>query len=318
MIRKMPGRILRGPMLNRLGSVLPQSREPVRTPVVALGGGGARGIAHLGVLEQLQQSGCQIARMVGVSIGSLVAAMCSGGQIAQAQQAARDYLFSERFRSHGHLLPGTEPAQFSPEASLLTFFDRIKRLVHNGRRLNRLMNHPSLLPENILVEAVETLVPDIDITETQIPLRVIAADLKSGRPVVLRSGSLRTAVQASASIPGVFPPVPLGDKLLCDIGGIDSLPSHAAREQADDFLIAVDVGPETAKDQDYHRAIDVLMRMEEIAEWASRQQAYATSDLVIRPHVGDCAWYDFDRFDDLVAAGREAACKALRRFAHPA
>lgn len=293
----------------------PPVEHPSRCPVLALGGGGARGIAHLGVLQYLAEAGWEPSRMVGVSIGSLVAAMCATDTLPHAMATSKAYLASDAFRQRGHLLPAAAPSEALEEWSFLTIFHRMKRMIHDGRRMSRLLNHPSLLPAGILIEAIEVMVPDIDISETNIPIKIIAADLISGRPVVLRAGSLRTAVQASASIPGIFPPVKFEDKLLCDIGGIDSLPSQAARERVDDFIIAVDVGPNTARDQDYSRAIDVLMRMEEIAERASRHHAYELADMVIRPHVGDCAWYDFDRFDELVAAGQVAAKRALRAFA---
>lgn len=293
----------------------PPVEHPSRSPVLAFGGGGARGIAHLGVLQHLEQVGWKASRMVGVSIGSLVAAMCATDSLPRALTVSKTFLASDAFRQRGHLLPAASRSNAVEEWSFLTIFHRMKRMIHDGRRMSRLLNHPSLLPAGILTEAIEAMVPDIDISETNIPIKIIAADLISGHPVVLRAGSLRTAVQASASIPGIFPPVEFEDKLLCDIGGIDSLPSQAARERVDDFIIAVDVGPNTARDQDYDRAIDVLMRMEEIAERASRHQAYELADMVIRPHVGDCAWYDFDRYDELVEAGQVAAKRALHAFA---
>jgi NTE family protein len=124
---------------------------------------------------------------------------------------------------------------------------------------------------------------------------------------------LRTAVQASASLPGIFPPVQFDGRLLCDLGVVASLPARIARRMEPCPVIAVDVASRL-KPVECTTALDVLMRMIEIGEWMFREELRAAADVLIEPDVGDIHWADFSQSAALIQIGREAAREALRDF----
>jgi NTE family protein len=290
-----------------------------RCAVIALGGGGARGLAHLGALQVIGESGIQTERIVGVSIGSLVGAMCAAEpEIDLAQAAAIEFLhssvFLEKFTSV--VAPASSLANRCQDSPSLAWYasmlSRVRKTVSNSRRLRRAITGPALMHDSLLRGAVEHLVPDIDIADTPIPLSIVAADLISGQRVVLESGSLRQAVLASTAIPGFFPPVAWKDHLLCDIGVLDSLPTTVARSYASDLVIGVDVGADHTSIPAPGTAVEVMMRMDEIGERILRRSAMQAADIVIRPSVGGRPWFDFSDPERAIGEGRIAAQRDLK------
>lgn len=289
-----------------------------RRAVIALGGGGARGLAHLGALQVIGESGIQTERIVGVSIGSLVGAMCAvTPNICQVQAAAIEFLhssvFLEKFISVAG--PASKLSKREEDSPSLSWYAstmaRVRKTVSNSRRLRRAITGPALMHDSLLRDAIEHLVPDIDIRETTVPLSIVTADLISGQRIVLESGSLRQAVLASTAIPGFFPPVKWNDCFLCDIGVLDSLPTQVARSYASDLVIGVDVGADSTAIAAPGTAVEVMMRMDEIGERIMRRTAIGFADAVIRPEVGHRPWFDFSDPETLIAEGKIAASRIL-------
>ena len=283
--------------------------------VLALGGGGARGLAHLGVIEAISRSPLELRRIVGVSMGALAGGLCAvDGNPQEAQSRAIDYLRSPDFLEQQHELLGTRPPSASESAGgLFSWYGRLRDFVQAHRRLGRAVSGPSLLGDYLLRDAVDTLLPDIDIAETAIPLSIVAADLLSGHRVVLESGPLRVAVRASMAIPGIFPPVALDKMLLCDVGVVDSIPVDVARSYPHDLAIAVDVGQGHARIQSCATAIDAMMRIDEIGERVLRRRVLDEADWVIRPELDGVAWFDFGRPEQLVRKGYLAGHEQLAK-----
>jgi NTE family protein len=280
---------------------------------IALGGGGARGAAHLGVMQRVAETRLDVRRLVGVSMGALVGAMCAAEpDIHKVRQRAVEMLRSHSFVSKQHLLCGTahRPGR-TAGTGMFSWFQRLKRYVLTHHKCSRVVTGPALLGGELLREAVECLVPDIDIRDTVTPISIVAADLRSGQKIVLETGSLRTAVEASMAIPGVFPPVEHQGMLLCDIGAIDSLPIDIARSYSHDIAIGVDVSQAPSVARECSTALDVMVSMEEIGERMLRRKVLPEADLIIRPHVHGIAWFDFDRVETLIDAGYRAAYHGL-------
>ncbi|QEF98836.1 NTE family protein RssA [Stieleria maiorica] len=294
-----------------------------RRAVIALGGGGARGLAHLGVMEAIGESGVRTERIVGVSIGSLMGGLCAvDSDIKRVQAKAIGLLhspvFSEKCRqlmaaaSRVSARDRRESQQLGPADWFSLWYQRLERIMRHGHRLTKIIRSPSLLSDQILHEAIEALVPDIDLAETKVPLSIVAADLKSGHRIVLERGSLRKAILASTAIPGFFPPIQWDDMLLSDIGVLDAIPLSIAKSYASDLTVGVDVGSTVQRIDTFGTAIDVVMRMEEIGERLCRRHSLPHADILIRPDVGYLPWYDFTDPSTLIASGLRAARAALR------
>lgn len=280
---------------------------------LALGGGGARGLAHLGVIEVLQDAGFEIERIVGISIGSLAGALCAfEPDTRRVQRRALDYLLSETFQRHQRALFGAHPGPGDAKAGgLFSWYKHIQSYLRANQMFHRVVRRPSLLPGVLLQDVVDHLLPDVDISSSVIPLSIVAVDLRSGRRVVLEKGSLRSAVRGSSSLPGIFPPVELHGMLLCDVGVLYSLPTTVARGYGPEYVIGVDVSSGIQPLSNCETAFDVLMRMDEIGEALFRDYVSKAADLVIHPRVAGIEWFDFSSSAELLEAGRVAAREAL-------
>ncbi len=284
---------------------------------LALGGGGARGLAHLGAVQAVRESDIVIERIVGVSIGSLAGAMLALDENSRRVQArVLDYLASDDFRVKQESLFGTRSIKASskPNSGLLAWYDQIKSYLWARHLLGRVFRRRSLLSGGVLEAVIAQLVPDIDIAESPIPLSVVAVDLRQGIPVVLERGSLRRAIAASAAIPGIFPPVPWDEMLLCDLGVLDSLPTTVAESYGSELVIGVDVGPEMDLATHCDSALHVLLRMDEIGERLVRRHSQARADVLIQPPVGMCPWFAFSEPEWLITAGYRSGQQALAQW----
>lgn len=286
---------------------------------LALGGGGARGVSHLGVIETLLDAGCTIERITGISIGSLAGAMYAfQPDIRAVQRQALDFLLSEPFQRHQQILFGARPgASEETTGGIFTWYDRVKQYLHANRLFHRVVRSPAMLPGIIIQDVVEHLLPEADIRDAKIPLRIVAVDLHSGRKVVLDEGPVREAVRGSSALPGIFPPVPWNDMLLCDVGVFYSLPTTEAKVLGTEFVVAVDVGSDLKPLHECETALDVLMRMDEIGEALFRAHVVDTADLLIRPNVSGVEWFDFSQSERLLEAGRLAGRTVLEHRIPP-
>ncbi len=274
---------------------------------LALGGGGVRGLAHIGVLDVLNQEGIKIDLIVGTSAGSLIGGAYASGMTTREITAKVDtYLKSSEFEESALKSIGLS---FSPGPK--TFFQKIKIFAQNQYFLARALMSPSILPAEDFQSLINYLLPDIDIRSMPIPFAAVTTDLITGRQVVLSEGPLRQAVLASSSVPGAVEPTRLGQWLLAD-GGVTSLvPVHATRQAGADVVIAVMVDRDLPADTNIGTAKDVLYRAGEITANALEAAELQSADVIIRPEVGDLHWTDFSRAKDLVAIGEEATRKAL-------
>ena len=264
------------------------------TIALALGGGGARGIAHIHVLEVLDELGLVPIAIAGTSIGAVIGAGYAAGM---SGDDVRDYVL-EIFRHRRELL--AKLWQLRPE-SLKAF------LADGGLRLGE-----------INVERVMEifLPPDLpkSFADLSIPLAVVATDYYAQRQTVLTSGDLKTAIAASAAIPAVFRPVIIDGTVLIDGGMINPTP-HDVLAGAADIVVAVDVvgGPEGEAGTRPNK-IDVLFGSSQIlmGAIAAGKRRIAPPDILIRPTVSQFRVLDFLKTEAVLEASIKTRDELLR------
>jgi len=274
-----------------------------------LAGGGARGAAHAGVIAALEQHGVHPDFVVGTSMGAFIGA-------AYARDCAPDRL-KQRVEEAMHLDAVRElEKEFNAlveEPDRDGFRGRLQAMLGNVRKLviwNRQAIRTSLAAPRLLDELATWLVGDMRFEDLQLPFYAVAFDLLSNRTVVFGRGLVRTAVAASAAIPGVFEPIRAGGRLLADGCVLEEIPTGVARALGADFVIAVDVSPAVPEGAPRSGAESVGRVLEVRAEWI-REKSRDLADVVIRPAVSGIHWSEFGRSQECMERGEQAAMQAL-------
>jgi NTE family protein len=289
------------------GELLARFRRP-QGVTLALGGGGARGLAHVGVLAALEEAGVAVQAVAGTSAGAVVGGMWA----ALGSAAATERCWREFFASG--LLPPSLPdlhlaADVSSRDNLLLQF---ARRIRTGATVVLALERESLVAREDLDRVLEFLLPDVLIEDLPLPFAAVATDLATGEPVALRSGPLRLAVTASSAVPGVVTAVAVDGHYLIDGGVVADVPVGQARGLGPWPVVAVDAGEEPGDVEPDHLKVPLaLMRAGVMTHRALRRRLLERADLVISPSVGSIHWSEFGRAEEALAAGRAAARAVL-------
>ncbi len=242
---------------------------------LALGGGAARGFAHVGVIAVLEEAGLRPQFVVGTSAGSLVAALYASGKTsAQLQQTA---LSMEEVAITDWMLPIIGRGMFRGDAL--------------ARYVNELVS--SRLLENMVI-----------------PLGIVATDLGSGNAVLFQKGDTGAAVRASSAVPAVFVPVKINGREYVDGGLVSPVPVRFARQMGADLVIAVDISnPPEANTAD--GTLQILLQTFAIMGKSINQYELAGADVVVRPSLVGLKSADFTSRQRAIDAGRAAMLAAL-------
>jgi len=241
---------------------------------LALGGGFARGYAHLGVLKIFEEHKVPIACISGSSIGSIIgAAYASGTPLGRIIGKCRDI----RFRDF---------ARWRVSRFGLASNDRLEQLLHRSFDSSQLEH-------------------------LKIPMAVVATDLDTGDPVVFKQGGLAEAIRASCAFPGLFEPVQIGTRYLADGGLVAPVPTRAARELGAEIVVGVSMGLHDGRRGAPRNLFQVVSRAVSAAQKHQLEVWERYADLVLRPDVQNIAWDDFERIDDAIEAGATVARSAL-------
>ena len=274
---------------------------------LALGGGGARGFAHIGVLKVLEREGIRPDIIVGTSVGSIVGgALASGITVEELEQRAYSFLEGDLYNSSE--LKAIGDAESGAEQRLSS---RIQNYFRTKIRLVSALYKPGILPLDDMEEFISYFIPDITIEETLIPFRAVATDLKSGECVILKEGSLRRALLASSAVPGAFPPVEMNGRHLSDGGIICTVPVGCAREEGADAVIAIAIDRDIILSSELQTAVDIYVRAGEIQGFHLEENDLKNADIVIRARLGGIHWTDFSQSRELISLGEEAATDSL-------
>ena len=191
-----------------------EKQQKTRNVALALSSGGARGLAHIGAIEALEAQGYHISSIAGCSMGALIGGVYAAGKLNEFRQWMKTIDRKKML-------------------SLIDFSLSLNHLVKGTR----------------IIEAIMEFVPDVNIEDLPIPYCAVATDLKAGREVMFRKGSLFKAIRASISLPSFYEPVRRNDMILIDGGVINPLPLNRVKRQPGDILVGVDVSGHDYKTQ---------------------------------------------------------------------
>jgi len=256
---------------------------------LALGAGAAKGFAHIGVLRVLEESGVPIDYLAGCSIGAIVGALYAGGTSLRAIE---------------------------------------RQLQGADRKVTRwTLPLRSIWSDAGLKQMLRASGPTVRFRDLQIPFAAVATDIATGREAVLRRGLVWRAVQASVSIPGIFPPALVSGRPLVDGGLVNPVPSQTVRDMGADIVVAVDLMSPSARSQEsvslpmatsgaptprIPNLVEMLWRSNEIMQEEVTLRSAASGDVTIEPKIGRVRWRDFShKGQEFIAAGEHAAREKL-------
>lgn len=273
-----------------------------------MGGGGARGLAHLGVLCALEKEGIAVDLIAGTSMGALVAAVYGlSPKCDLVVERFRQYLNSKEFhKTKLEFLHDRD--EFS---HLEGIFQRFTDFIRKGMFYSQSLTKRAPISEESFAQNINFLLDDVETQQTRIPLAVIALDLKAAEEVVLKKGSLRKAVSASCAIPGILPPVKFDGRELVDGGWVDRVPVRPVREMGADLVIAVDVTEGLEDTGDFSTGLGIVLRANEINRFILSQLQLKEADVIILPDVSGVHWSDFNHLNKCLRAGEKAAYEKL-------
>lgn len=266
----------------------PVLQPPVAEPLppkkvrigLALGGGAARGFAHIGVIKALEAQGIHPDVVVGTSAGSVVGAMYAAGNTGfQLQKMALEM----------------------DEASISDW------------ALPLFRKSTGVLKGEALQAYVNKAVNNQPMEKLKIPFGAVAADLKDGQPILFQRGNTGMAVRASSAVPGVFQPVTINGRTYVDGGLVAPVPVRFTRDMGADFVIAVNISTQ-ADVQATVSSLDVIMQTFSIMGQRINQYELKDADIVIVPALGKMASNDFAGRNQAILAGEQAAAQVMAQI----
>jgi len=274
---------------------------------LVLSGGGARGLAHVGVIQILEEMKIPIDYVVGTSMGAIVGAFyASGISPAEMEKIVVSMEWNEAFIDK----PPPSEMLFRRKrdaADFLINFDlgfrdgkfTLPKGLLQGQNLNLMLKSMLIHTEGIH-----------DFNQLNIPFRAVATDIETGNAVVLEKGELVKSIRASMSIPAMFAPVEIDGKMLVDGGVANNLPVDVARLMGADIVIAVDISTTLSKREQLSTSIEITSQLTSIM--VQRNTLYQIStlqgeDILIQPDLGDITTGEFTRAGEAVIMGRKKA-----------
>ncbi|MRX10494.1 patatin-like phospholipase family protein [Pseudoduganella sp. FT25W] len=247
---------------------------------LALGGGAARGFAHIGVIKALEAQGIYPDIVVGTSAGSVVGALYAAGNTGfQLQKLAMEM----------------------DEASISDWAVPLFR------------KNTGVLKGEALQAYVNKSVNNLPMEKLKIPFGAVATDLKDGKPILFQRGNTGMAVRASSAVPGVFQPVTINGHTYVDGGLVAPVPVRFARDMGADFVIAVNISTQ-ADVQATVSSLDVIMQTFSIMGQRINDYELRDADIVITPPLGKMASNDFNGRNQAVLAGEQAAAQVMAQI----
>ncbi len=295
-----------------------EATDDGRRPCVGLvlGGGGARGAAHVGVLKVLERERIPVCAIAGTSMGAVVGSLYASGLTpAEIEKALASVDWKDLFQDdpgRASLPMRRKEAQLNYRAELEAGWRDGAPVFPSGAVQGQKLG---LLLRRLMLDA--SRISQFD--ELPIPFRAIATDIVSGERVVFAEGDLAMAVRASMAVPAVFSPAEIDGRILVDGGIVDNVPIGVVREMGADVVIAVDVGSPLLAREDMRTPVDVAYQMISVLMQEKTNRSIATlaeGDVLIVPPLGTFSSAAFEQSVTVIDKGVEAAEAEAPRFRH--
>ncbi|MFT6484988.1 MAG: NTE family protein, partial [Neolewinella sp.] len=273
---------------------------------LVLSGGGARGYAHIGALQVLEEAGVRIDYIGGTSMGSIVGGLYAAGYSAgQLEQMLRKTdimaeLQDEVGREYRTIYEKIYTEYYLIGLSLKDFAIVLPTALSDGQRIHDLFSHWT---------AGVAEIKDFD--KLPIPFLCIGTDIETGEAVLLEKGKLADAMRASAALPGIISPYEMNGHVMTDGGVSNNYPAEEVKNKGMDYLIGITVEQDPFKAEDIESLGQLLLQIAFFQATRRNIEQYKLTDIDIDPDLGKYTQLSFEAIDDLVKAGREAARKIL-------
>jgi len=276
---------------------------------VALGGGAARGLAHVGVLRALVREEIPIDVLVGTSMGAIIGgAFAAHRDVELLERNVREILSGEEFRRNR--LNFLRETREERGGLLFSMGNLIRKGIFYGVSTIR----PSFLSAEELASSFDGVVPEVRVEDLGMRFGAVTLDLETAQEVVICRGDLRQAVKASSAIPGILPPVRVNGRLLIDGGWVDKIPVMPAFRLGADVVIGVDISAGLENGRSYNRGVDIMVRANQIKDSAIVTFLRRLADIVIEPDIKSVHWADFGAYHRCIEAGDAATAVAIPRI----
>lgn len=297
------------------GLVAASAPEPAARPKVALvlSGGGARGLAHVGVVKALDQLRVPYDCIAGTSMGAIAGgAFATGTSIADAERMVKeadwDGIFSDKSRR-------SDIPYFRKSEDFRNYFSFTLTL--KGMDLLPPRNFVGVQNIGLFFRELTDSAYASNFDDLPIPFRAIGTDIGTGEAVVLKEGTVAEAMRASMTVPGVFPPIAYRDHLLVDGGIANNLPVNVGRELCGDVVIAVDVSTPILKPGEMTSLVDFGLQAVNVSMQKSMNESLAQvqpTDILIVPELKGFTAADFEKAAELIRVGEEAVLRVEERL----
>lgn len=292
--------------------------EEIRTGLV-LSGGGARGLAHIGVLKQLEAQNVPIHAIAGTSLGAVIGGLYAAGySAAELEKIALDLDWQDALSDN----PSREDIPFRRKQDDRDFLVK-QRLSFDRGRLSLPLGILQGQNLGLVLETLLVHTNDIDdFDKLPIPFRAVATDIATGEAVIFKEGHLPLALRASSALPGFFAPVKVDNRLLVDGVLANNLPVDVARQMGVDRVIVVDIGTPLKSADQLKTIIDVMDQTTGLLTRRNTEEQLATlgqQDLLVQPELGDIGFSSFAEVRDAIEAGEQSLKNsgALQAFTAP-
>ena len=274
---------------------------------LALGGGGSRGVAHIGALQALHSSGISPDIIAGTSSGSTIGAMYAATlDPFWIENRFRKFMETDlffKFRS-GSLIDGRNEE---------TFLEKVTTKVKQHYMVALGLNKSFVAKREVIEKAVNFLVPCNAFSELKIPMEIVAVDIQSGEEIIYHEGNLKESIIQSSSIPGFFEPTLKDEKIIVDGGVSSPIPIETLKNKVS-IIMAVDITNSMLKPLKSPNMIEIMRRSDIITSLKLKAKLSSEADILVKPDVAGIHWSDFENFNKLLYSGKSATEKILNRL----